>query len=606
MELIALIIAPLIFSIPSVISWYVKKKDFGIVAVMGLLISFLLSIKIYHTPYTKIYYPWIPQLGITFTFIIDYLSKTMGLLTAFISLMIGIYSLEYMKRDYRLGWYWFFFNTFTTSMLLVVYSDNLLALFIGWEGLGLSSWALIGHWFRDDDYLSYVGDLGRKIWKIKMFWSPSYSAWRAISTIRIGDIPMLFSIAVIFALTGNTDISSLNWVYIFKTLGLASNILLLAFLIGPLTKSAQLPFSEWLMTAMTGPTTVSALLHSATMVAAGAYIFMRLSLYIRPWEIKELEIVYTSILIIGIVSAFYGAIVALGCKERKVLLASSTLSSLGLMFAVTSLSFWFGEIAVILAFMYLIIHALAKATLFLVTGHLIHATHSRFHCKVSIKKMFPAFITTLIATLCLSGIPPFTAFWIKVKIEEIMHHFKLPFVLFILTSIVYSAFLGKFLSLNFIKGKEGKMYLHREILMPTSYILMCLILIPLILYVKHEEFCFSSIIMGFALILAYLIAIFKPSYKSKVGEVLNDRLYLMALNDLVFPAIGKVLTFLSYYFDKAVDILSHRIIPEIFENISNAIRSIQRRKITDYIEFIVGLIFMILIIAGWFEWRSLH
>lgn len=605
MELIALILAPLVLSIPTAVAWHIWRKNLGVLSLIGLIISFLLAIKIYLSPDTKFSYLWIPQLGIAFTFIVDHLSRSMGLLTAFIALIIGVYSLEYMREDYRLGWYWFFFNAFTSSMFLVVYSDNLLSLLVGWEGLGLSSWALIGHWFRDDDELSYVGDIGRKVWKINMFWSPSYSAWRAISTIRIGDMPMFFAIAVIFALTGNLDISNLDWIKIFKNLGFASNILLLMFMLGPLTKSAQLPFSEWLMTAMTGPTTVSALLHSATMVAAGAYVFMRLSMYIKPWEIPVLEPIYALILILGIISAFYGAVVALGCKERKVLLASSTLSSLGLMFAITSLSFWFGEIAIELAFMYLVIHALAKATLFLVAGHLIHATHSRFHCKVDLKKMMPAFFATIIATLCLSGIPPFTAFWVKARMEEIIHHFDLPYILFILTSVAYSAFLGKFLSLNFIKGEKSHLYLHREILMPISYVLMSLTLLPLILYVRHKVE-YNSFVVGFLLILAYAIAILKPSYKSRVGEILNDRLYLMALNDLIVPAVGKIFTFLSYYIDKAVDVFSHRTIPEMFENISNVIRSFQRKSITSYIEFIVGLIFAILIVAGWFEWRYLH
>jgi NADH-quinone oxidoreductase subunit L len=402
---VTLLLSPIIFSIPTAIAWYLFRKNLAFISVIGLFISTLLAIYIYQLPDSTYTYNWIPSLNISFTFIVDYLSKNMGVLTTFIALLIGLYSLEYMKHDYRIGWYWFFFNTFTSSMLLVVYSDNLLSLLIGWEGLGLSSWALIGHWFRDDDELSYVGIIGREVWKLKMFWSPSFAGWRAISTIRIGDIPMFFAIAVIFALTNDLNISTLNWHQIFNVLGvLGTTLLFLAFLMGPFTKSAQLPFSEWLMTAMTGPTTVSALLHSATMVAAGAYLFMRLSWYVEPWDHHELETIYTIVLLLGLVSAFYGSLVALACRERKVLLASSTLSSLGIMFAVTSLSFWFGRIAIVLAFLYLVVHALSKATLFLVAGHLIHATHDRFHCKV--RNMIPALIATLIATLCLSGIPP--------------------------------------------------------------------------------------------------------------------------------------------------------------------------------------------------------
>ncbi len=594
--IIALILIPMLFSIPTAIAWY-WRKNLAILSVLGLFISLVLSVKAYFTPDSRIVYPWIPLLGINFEFILDYLSKTMGILTAFIAFLIGLYSLEYMKNDYRVGWYWFFFNTFTTSMLWVVYSDNLLSLLIGWEGLGLSSWALIGHWFRDDDELSYVGDIGRRVWKLNMFWSPSFSAWRAISTIRIGDIPMFFAIAVIFAITGKLGISTNDWSFL-RELGLASNVIIILLLMGPFTKSAQLPFSEWLMTAMTGPTTVSALLHSATMVAAGAYLFMRLSWYLQPWNHQELALAYTFVFFLGLASSFYGAIVATSCKERKVLLASSTLSSLGIMFAVTALSFWFGKKAIILAFYYLIIHALAKATLFLVAGHLIHATHSRFHCRV--KNMLTALFATVIATLCLSGIPPFTAYWVKSEMEELIHHMgEVPLIIFILTSLLYSGFLAKFLSLNFLKGRAVEGHTHGEILMQTSYTLMCLTLIPLTFYFYGEV---KGLEVGLLLALAYVVGLIKPTYESALGRILNDRLYLMALNDLIVPSFGKALIFLSYYFDKAIDLLCHSVIPEMFENLSKAVRTAQVRRLRRYVEFVVGLVFVTLVLAGWLGW----
>jgi len=139
-------------------------------------------------------------------------------------------------------------------------------------------------------------------------------------------------------------------------------------------------------------------------------------------------------------------------------------------------------------------------------------------------------------------------------------------------------------------------------LMQTSYIVMCLTLLPLIAYV-FRDVSGSSIIVGIVLVVAYVVALLKPTYESKVGRFLSDRMYLMALNDLIVPGIGNVLVFLSYYFDKAVDLFSHTVIPEMFENVSNAIRSVQRRRLTRYVEFVIGLLFTILLIAGWFEWR---
>jgi NADH-quinone oxidoreductase subunit L len=189
--------------------------------------------------------------------------------------------------------------------------------------------------------------------------------------------------------------------------------------------------------------------------------------------------------------------------------------------------------------------------------------------------------------------------------EKLLHHldYTLPIILFLLTSIAYSAFLGKFLSLNFLKGEEKEILLHREILMPFSYMLMCLTLIPLTAYViRHGDL--SSLIVGIVLALSYVVGVIKPTWESKIGKVLNDRLYLMALNDLIVPGFGKLLVAISYYLDKAVDLFAHSVIPEMFENISNAIRSVQRRRITRYVEFVIALIFFILLLAGWFEWRS--
>ncbi len=185
---------------------------------------------------------------------------------------------------------------------------------------------------------------------------------------------MFFAIGALFALTGTLNISEIPWAGLEEKIGVAGVVILLvAFLMGPFTKSAQLPFSEWLMTAMTGPTTVSALLHSATMVAAGTYLFMRLSWYIKPWELhlEGYEYVYILVLFLGLISSLYAALVATSSLERKVLLAASTMSSLGLMFASAAASFWVGKFALLVAFWYLITHAFAKATLFLVAGHLI-------------------------------------------------------------------------------------------------------------------------------------------------------------------------------------------------------------------------------------------
>ena len=621
---LVLLLSPIIASIPIAVAWEFNRnigRKLPVLSVVGLFISFLVTLYILlFVEEGRFSYPWLP--GIEIAFIVDYLSKYMGVLTGFIAFVIGVYGLEYMKDDYRLGWYWFFFNLFTASMLMVVYSDNLLSLLIGWEGLGIASWGLIGHWFRDDDELSYVGVINRKVGFLKMFWSPSTGGWRAISTIRLGDMPMFFAVAAIFAFAGNLNISQIDWELLIEKIGsFGVAVLLLAFLMGPFTKSAQLPFSEWLMTAMTGPTTVSALLHSATMVAAGTYLFMRISWYIEPWKIHDagIEFVYLLVLFLGLISSLYGALVALASRERKVLLAASTMSSLGLMFAAAAASKWIGEFAIVVAFWYLITHAFAKATLFLVAGHLIHETHDRFLCgdlEVA-KKMKLTFVVTIIATVMLAGIPPLTAYWVKSAMDEVMHALhevgEAPLFLLIVISAVYSAFLAKFLSMNFVKGRHVHLHLHGGGLMKTGYTLMVSMLFLLLAVIllgidEHVEefvkagFNVTSFMVGVLVTVAYAIGFVKPTLETKVGQVLADRFYLMALNDFIVPKIGWAFVTAVDYGNRAIDFFTHRAIPGLFESVSKGIRVLQTGRLSHYVQLALGALMLLLIVvsvAGW-------
>ncbi len=627
--LIALFIVPVLSSFPVAIAWGMEPKPawarkLPILSVLGLFVALCSALYILfnvgelspHASPVLYTIPWLPEYNINFVFIFDYLSKLMGALTALIAFLIGVYGLEYLKDDYRIGWYWFFFNLFTASMLLVVYSDNLLMLLIGWEGLGIASWGLIGHWFRDDDELSYVGVIGRKIAGLNMFWSPSLGGWRAISTIRVGDMPMFFAIGALYALTGTLNISEIAWGNLAHSIGAAGIfILMIALLFGPFTKSAQLPFSEWLMTAMTGPTTVSALLHSATMVAAGTYLFMRLSWYIEPWKFPGYEYVYLFVLFLGLISALYGSSVALGCRERKVLLAASTMSSLGLMFASAAASHWVGEIAILVAFWYLITHAFAKATLFLVAGHLIHETHDRFLCgdfEVA-KKMKVAFIATVVATLCLSGIPPLTAYWVKSAMDGVMHTLEhelgyLPLILLVVTSAIYSAFLAKFLSLNFVKGRKVELHLHGGGIMSAAYTVMFSMLIvllavyltsgrePFIEFVKEGKML-SSLEVGILVLITYAITLYVPSVKSPIGTFLGDRMYMPFLNDYLVPKIGWAVASIVDYGNRLIDFTCHQAIPQLFETYSMGVRWIQNGSLERYVKIVIGAVLIVFVVA---------
>ncbi|NMX22180.1 F420H(2):quinone oxidoreductase [ANME-1 cluster archaeon GoMg4] len=624
-----LFLAPIISSVPIALAYKHKEWTDKLppLSVFGIFISVLVSLYIlFCFPDKAFSYPWIPELGINFVFITDYLSKYMGVVTTLIAFFIGVYGLDYMKGDYRLPWYWFFFNLFTASMLLVVYSDNLFLLFVGWEGLGAASWGLIGHWYRDDDELTYVGTMNRKVGPLNFFWPPSSGGWRAISTIRFGDVPMFIAIAAIWVFAGNLNISQIEWGGLFTQIGFAGTLIIfLLFLTGLLTKSAQVPFSEWLMTAMTGPTTVSALLHSATMVAAGAYVFMRMTWYIQPWNLNNvpgLELAYTIALFIGLISGLYGALAASGMLERKVLLAATTMSSLGLMFGVTAASYWIHtevngmNIAVLVGFWYLATHAFAKASLFLVSGHLIHATHTRFSVgDLELgKKMKITFATTIIATTFLVGIPPLTAYWVKSAMDHVMEHLAVhsivPLILLLVTSILYSGVLAKFTSTNFIKGeKPHTEHLEGGGLMKAGYVMMVSMLFVIfgLIFTRPElkEFVHAgfeplSIAVGIAALASYGFAVYKPRIASlqKLGTFFSDRMYFPYLNDYLCPKIGFFISRICDCVSRGLDgFCNIWVMPGLFKRISGSIRLIQTGQLTRYVRIILSLVMAFLIIA---------
>ena len=633
-----LFLAPVVSSIPIVLAYKSKEwtEKLPCLSVFGIFISVLMSLYIFFTfpkelPASQFAYPWIPDLGINIVLITDYLARYMGVVTALIAFFIAVYGLDYMKGDYRPSWYWFFFNLFTASMLLVVYSDNLFLLFVGWEGLGAASWGLIGHWFRDDDDIAYVGKAGRKVGPLELSWPPSFGGWRAISTIRFGDVPMFFAIAAIWVLTGNLNISEIDWGSLFMGIGAVGTvILMLCFLMGLFTKSAQVPFSEWLMTAMTGPTTVSALLHSATMVAAGAFVFLKVTWYIEPWHlhgVPGLEVVYTVVLFVGLLSGLYGALAGSGMLERKVLLAASTMSSIGLMFAAGAASFWIHEeiaginLALLVGFWYMAVHAFAKASLFLVAGHLIHATHSRFCCGglEFAKRMKTPFIATIIATTFLVGMPPLTAYWVKSAMDEVMellwheHHMLIPIILLILTSLIYSAIMARFLSLNFVRSEKPEHeHLEGGGLMKLGYTMMVSMLFVLLYLIftnaetkafVHAGYASVSFAVGAGALIAYVLAVYVPRLKvfSRVpGTFFNDRMYLPFLNDYIVPKTGFFISrIVQNYGNRGIDgFFNTRVIPGLFGIISRGIRAIQTGYLKSYVKIVLGLVMVFLVIAS--------
>lgn len=377
--------------IPDRISWLVS-----ITAPFLLLITALSSAIIFFTveetvPYA-VHATWFSIGANVFTagFLINNLSATMLLVVTVVSLLVHVYSVGYMADDHRVRHYFAMLGLFTFSMLCIVVADNILILFVGWELVGFSSYMLIGHW-KD---------------KIEA----ARAAKKAFVLNRIGDAGFLVGLMIIWTNTGTFSIEELT--VITESTGWRTAATLCLFC-GVAGKSAQLPLLNWLPDAMEGPTPVSALIHAATMVAAGVYLMIRVFPLFTP---TALDVVAVA----GIITALIGALSALGQLDIKRILAYSTISQLGLMVAAV------GAGHPDAAFLHLFTHAFFKACLFLAAGSIIHALHHAQHQAHShfdvqdirnlggLRKKLPTVFTVfIIAGSSLAGIPFLSGFLSK-------------------------------------------------------------------------------------------------------------------------------------------------------------------------------------------------
>ncbi|MDG7012152.1 MAG: NADH-quinone oxidoreductase subunit L [Nitrososphaerota archaeon] len=366
--------------------------------------------------------PWIPELGISFGVLSDPYTVIIANLVAWISFLVMLYSVDYMKGDRGLTRYWFFMSFFIGSMQLIVLSNNLLSLFIGWEGVGLCSYALIGYYYHDEKE-NWVGTPGSKALGMEQAYPPSHAGMKAFFMTRIGDMAMLAGILILFIYSGTFNYqqlaSSTGWATSLASGGLLVPVALLIFG-GAVGKSAQFPLQEWLPDAMAGPAPVSALIHAATMVNAGVVLVARIgpifyfALQSNPALIQPFFMVVAWI---GAFTAFLAATQAMVGFELKKLLAYSTISQIGYMMlglGLAGLSTNFAE-GLAAGLSQLMSHAIFKAALFLMAGVLIHLTGTKYvnqmgGMREKLKITFAAF---LIAAASLSGIPPLSGFFAK-------------------------------------------------------------------------------------------------------------------------------------------------------------------------------------------------
>jgi NADH-quinone oxidoreductase subunit L len=323
---------------------------------------------------------------------VDSLSAVMLVVVGLVALMVIVFSVGYMHGDPGWSRYFALLSLFTGSMTTLVMADSFVTLFIGWELVGASSYLLIGFWYHKR--------------------AAAGAAMKAFLTTRVGDVAFLFGLAILWNSLGTLSFESVASRVSELSPAVAGGAAVLIGL-GAMGKSAQFPFHGWLPDAMEGPTPVSALIHAATMVAAGVYLVARV------WPLFEAApAARTMLLVAGTVSALGAALIAVAQKDIKKVLAYSTISQLGFMFAALGVGAWFP------AFFHLVTHAAFKGLLFLSSGSVIHGSSTQdLHGMGGLRKTMPwTFGVWMVGTLALIGVPGLAGFFSKDAVLESVWH----------------------------------------------------------------------------------------------------------------------------------------------------------------------------------------
>ena len=378
-------------------------------------------------PYVmKALWAQIGDVKLTMGVLIDPLTAMMLVIVTLVSLLVYIYSVSYMEHDEGMGRFFAFISLFSASMLGLVVSVNFLQLYVFWEGVGLCSYLLIGFYYH----------------KV----SAREAAKKAFITTRIGDFGMLVGILLVQMVFGTMDFIELRmlvppYVMIAGT-GFLTVIGLLLFM-GPIGKSGQFPLHVWLLDAMEGPTPTSALIHAATMVAAGVYLVAR-----AFFIFSESPFVMDFIAGLGAFTALFAAIIAVTQRKFKSVLAYSTISQLGYMMLAVGVG------AFSASMFHLMTHAFFKAMLFLCAGAVMHALHDETDITKMgglWRKMPLTFAAMLVGVLAISGIPPFSGFFSKDEILAAVMHASTPlYVMATFTSFLTAFYMARLLIVAFL------------------------------------------------------------------------------------------------------------------------------------------------------------
>jgi NADH-quinone oxidoreductase subunit L len=441
------------------ISTWVGPGVIGL-AFLVTLINFigLLGVEL-HAPIVETYWAWMPVGGlhINAALQVDQLSMLMAMVVTGVSFVIHVFSIGYMGDDPGYARYFSFLNLFVFFMALLVLASNFALMFVGWEGVGLCSYLLIGFWFDDKE----KANAGKKAFIVN----------------RIGDFGFVMAMLLLFA-----NLGTLDFTHVFATApaafaygGPVITLITLFLFLGATGKSAQIPLYIWLPDAMAGPTPVSALIHAATMVTAGVYMVARTSVLFAMAPVSSITVAG-----IGALTAFFAATIGLAQTDIKKVLAYSTVSQLGYMFVGVGVGAYAAGI------FHLMTHAFFKALLFLGSGAVIHAMHGAFHHTHKdwdaqdmrnmggLRKFMPiTWITMWVATFAIAGVWPFAGFFSK---DEIIWQvgaravgpfagwFKAFWILALAAAILTAVYMTRLMVLTFHgenrTGAEDRKHLH--------------------------------------------------------------------------------------------------------------------------------------------------
>ncbi|MEM3459277.1 MAG: NADH-quinone oxidoreductase subunit L [Candidatus Bathyarchaeia archaeon] len=426
--------------VPLIARFNKKARDYFAVTVCLITVAFAFSMvpDLYYNAFgdSSLTTSWISSLSISAGVYVDPLSVLLACLVTFFGLVITVYSLGYMTGEEGLTRYYFFMLLFIGSMTGLVMSDNFLQMFIFWEMVGLCSYSLISFWYKRPETVR--------------------SATKVFLMTRVGDACLLAGISILYV-----NLGSFSFSYIVTNIGnvpmpylTAAAFLMLA---GAVAKSAQLPLHTWLYSAMEAPTSVSALLHSATMVKAGVYLVARLMLLFGALT-ALIPMWLPSILWIGTITAFIGATLALSTTDIKGVAAYSTISQIGFMFAAlgtassASSAGWFASL------LHLVSHAFFQGLDFLLIGGIIHATKTRdMRLMGGLRKTMPiTFAFSIIVLLARAGIPPFISFFSKELIfQSVLSSGNLyaTLILYVSTTITF-AYTLRVVTLVYLREKS--------------------------------------------------------------------------------------------------------------------------------------------------------